>query len=377
MPSPQKTWIEISARALARNTKTLRALLVPQTQLWAVVKSNAYGHGLALLSKELAKYGVDGFCVDSVIEGLKLRREGIKQPILVLGPTLPSAAKQATDPDIMISVSSLEALKRLVKEIPQPARRPTIHLKIDTGMHRQGFFVHELPTAIAYIKKHHFRITGVFSHFASAKDINYPTLAQRQFAEFQRAVQLLVKEGFTGLTRHIAATGGTLINPAFHLDAVRIGIGLYGIYPSKELEVQIADQIPLYPVLSWRSIISEIKTIPKGEYVGYDCTERVIRRTTLAVVPVGYWHGLPWALSGVGYVLIRGKRCKILGRIAMDMIVVDITGIRCALGDRVTLIGTDGKEEITAREIAGRAGGTTPYEIITRLNPLIDRVIVE
>lgn len=372
----QKTWIEINSRALASNIKTLRGILAPSTQLWAVVKSNAYGHGLSTFSKLAAKHGVDGFCVDSVIEGLKLRREGITKPILVLGPTLPATAKQATDPDITISVASLDALKELVKAIREPARRPAVHLKIDTGMHRQGFFVHDLPAVIAYLKKNKFRVTGVFSHFASAKDVNYPTFAERQFAEFERAVQLLHEAGFTSITRHIAATGGSMLNAKYHLDAVRVGIGLYGIYPSKELETQLGEAIPLAPVLSWRAVVSETKTIPKGEYVGYDFTERVSRKTDLAIVPVGYWHGLPWALSGIGYVLAGGKRCKILGRVAMDMIAIDVTGIAVKPHATVTLIGTDGAEEISAREVAGRAHSTTPYEIITRLNPLIERVVV-
>ncbi len=375
MQSTQKTWIEINKRALAQNIKTVRALLTPHTKLWAVVKSNAYGHSLALFSKTAAQLGVDGFCVDSVIEGLKLRREGITKPILVLGPTLAGTAKQATDPDITISIANLEALKLLVKEIPQPARRPSVHIKIDSGMHRQGFYVADLPPAIAFIKKHNIRVTGIFSHFASAKDINYPTYSQRQFIEFERAVRLFQEAGFTDLVRHIAATGGTMINAAYHLDAVRIGIGLYGVYPSKEVEVQLGEQINLEPILSWRSIISELKTVAKGEYVGYDFTERTTRKTMLAIVPVGYWHGLPWGLSGIGYVLVRGKRCKIIGRVAMDMIAVDVTSASCKVGDIVTLIGGDTKEQITAREIAGRLA-TTPYEIITRLNPLIERVIV-
>lgn len=375
MTTPQqKTWIEIDKRALASNIKAIRALLTPNTKLWAVVKSNAYGHGLVAFSKTAAALGVDGFCVDSVIEGLKLRREGITKPILVLGPTLAGTAKQATDPDITISIASLDALKRLVKKIPQPARRPNVHIKIDSGMHRQGFYPADLAPVITFIKKHNIRVTGIFSHFASAKDVNYPTYSQRQYIAFEQAVRAFHEAGFTDIIRHIAATGGTMINQAYHLDAVRIGIGLYGIYPSKELEMQLSETIKLRPILSWHALVSEVKIVPKDEYVGYDFTERTTRRTTLAIVPVGYWHGLPWTLSGIGYVLIGGKRCKLLGRVAMDMIAVDVTGAQCKAGDKVTLIGADAKEMLTAREMAGRVS-TTPYEIITRLNPLIERVI--
>ena len=371
----QKTWIEINKRALASNVKTIRELLTPNAKLWAVVKSNAYGHGLVAFSKTAAALGVDGFCVDSVIEGLKLRREGITKPILVLGPTLPETTKQAAAPDITISISHLEALKELVKKNPNPTNRPAFHIKIDTGMHRQGFYLSELPAAITFIKKHNLQLTGIFSHFASAKDPGYPTFANRQFEVFEEAVALFNAAGFTNLIRHIAATGGTLLDPRYHLDAVRIGIGLYGIYPSKEMEVQLSHKVKLQPILSWRSIVSEVKIIKKGEYVGYDLTERMARSTRLAIVPVGYWHGLPWSLSGTGSVLIDGKHCKIIGRISMDMIAVDVTETRAQMGDIVTLIGSSKKESITAREIVGRTD-TTPYEMITRLNPLIERIVI-
>ncbi len=374
MHKQQKTWIEIDTAALAANVQTFRKMISKKTQLWAVVKSNAYGHGLVSFSKA-ANPGVDGFCVDSVIEGLKLRREGITKPILVLGPTLSSVAKQATDPDITISISNFDALNALVQEIPDSTRRPNIHIKIDSGMHRQGFYGKDIPSLITYCKKNAIRVTGIFSHFASAKDLNYPTFSERQFAEFEKAVRLFKDVGYKKIIVHIAATGGTLINPKYHLDAVRIGIGLFGLYPSKELEVQLADKLALRPILSWKSIISEIKSIEKGEYVGYDMTERVTRATRIAIVPIGYWHGLPWILSSNGSILVNGKRCKIIGRVSMDMTVIDVTDVVCQTGNPVTLIGTDKEEVLSAREIASRAN-TSPYELITRLNPLIERVIL-
>jgi len=369
-----KTWVQISRNALEHNFKVIKSLLAPAVKLWAVVKSNAYGHGLLVFTKVASDIGVDGFCVDSVIEGLKLRNSGIKKQILVLGPTLPALFKTAHDKNITITISNFEALEIYLKS----RIKPNFHLKIDTGMHRQGFYLEKLTKALKLIRNsgliNRESLTGIYTHFASAKDINYPTFTVRQFEKFQKAAALAEKIVGKKLMRHCAATGATLINPIYHLDAVRIGIGLYGLWPSKELEIQM-NEIKFKPVLSWYAIISEIKNVPRGAYIGYDLTERAVRPTQVAVVPIGYWHGFDRKLSGCGEVLINGKRARVLGRVSMDLIVVDITGIKCRVGDTAVIIGRSGKEELTASEIAQRIG-TTHYEVITRINPLIERILV-
>lgn len=370
-----KTWIEIDKKAVAHNVQVFRKLAAPDVQIWAVAKSNAYGHGFSAFSKAAEEAGVDGFCVDSVPEALKLRSDGIQKPILVLGPTLPHLFVEAAEKNITLSFSTKESLEQLVAEIPDPAKRPAFHLKIDTGMQRRGFYVKDMADIAKFCLANNLKVTGVFSHFAAAKDMTYTSHSLKQYEQYKEAVKMLEDEGLSGFTKHIAATGGTLINPEFHLDAVRIGIGLYGIFPSKELEMQRGKDVELRPVLSWYALISEIKDIPKGEFVGYDLTERLTRDTRAAIIPIGYWHGLPWALSGIGQVLIGGKRCKIIGRVSMDMIVVDVTDTTCKVGDKVALIGAQEKEQVTAREVASKIS-TTPYEIITRINPLIERTLV-
>jgi len=396
-----KTWIEINKKAVEHNFKVIKSLLAPKTKLWAVVKSNAYGHGLILFSSIVDKLGVDpvrnlaraparprgalgwaisngvdGFGVDSVVEGLKLRENGIKKPILVLGPTLPNnSLAEACKAKITLTISSWEALERLAKS----RFKPEFHLKIDTGMHRQGFYLSDLPRVIRLVKDQKSKIkdsfTGVYTHFASAKDLNYPTFTDFQFQAFKKAIKILERAGYKNLIKHAAATGGTLINPEYHLDAVRVGIGLYGLWPSKELEAGLGRKIHLQPVLSWHSALSEIKKIEQGDYIGYDLVERVSKPTKMAVVPIGYWHGFDRGLSGTGEVIIRGKRARVLGRVSMDLIVVDVTGIDCRIGSRATIIGRQGREEITAAEMAQKIG-TSHYEIITRINPLIERIVV-
>jgi len=366
-----RTWIEIDQEAIKRNIKTFRKLIGPKTKLWSVVKSNAYGHGLSVFAKLADKSGVDGFCVDSLIEGLRLRKEGIKKPILVLGYTLPHRFGEAAAKGITITISnreSLDALRRAKK-------KPFYHLKVDSGMHRQGFYPEEIPGIIEYLDKN---LSGIYSHFASAKDMENTAqwdYTEKQFDNFKKAFKLLENAGFTKLTRHISATAGTIVSPEYRLDAVRVGIGLYGLWPSRELEKKFSRKIKLKPVLSWRTIISEIKTAKPGGYIGYDMTEKVTKPTTYALLPLGYWHGISRSLSGKGMVLINGKRARILGRVSMDMVVVDVSGISCKTGDTATIIGKSGNDEILARDIA-ELSGTSHYEFLTRLNPLMEKIIV-
>ncbi|MEK9179952.1 MAG: alanine racemase [Patescibacteria group bacterium] len=402
-----RTWIEIDSRAAKKNYDTFRKLIGPVrplrqaqgikaqgkrgTQLWSVVKSNAYGHGIVVFSKLADRLGVNGFCVDSLVEGIRLRKEGIKKPILVLGPTLPALLHEAAKRKITITISNFDSLKVLTSIVAKKATIdgvPEFHLKIDTGMHRQGFYLADLPKVLKSLNSKssilNSRLRGIYTHFASAKDTNYPTYTEKQFAEFQKAIKLFEDAGFpaeggsasggkNSITVHCAATGGTLVNPKYHLDAVRVGIGLYGLWPSKELEVQLGRKIKLYPVLSWRAVVSEVKNLEAGDYIGYDLVERAPRPMKMAVIPVGYWHGLPRSLSGIGEVLINGRRAKILGRISMDLIAVGpVTGVKP--GDIATFIGKDGKENFLAFDVAAR-GGTIHYELLTRLNPLIERII--
>lgn len=376
----KRNWIELASKASRHNCETFRKLIGPKAKLWAVVKSNAYGHGLFVFSRVI-NGSVDGFCVDSAIEGLRLRREGIRKPILVMGPTLPEIFTKAAAKNIAVTVSNFEALKSLIHS----KKPPQFHIKIDTGMHRQGFYAEDLPKVIKQIanrktqKNDHsqfaisHKLSGIYTHFAEGKDLNNTAYTEKQFGEFKEARELFERAGFKNLIAHCAATGGALLDPRYHLDAVRIGMGLYGYHPSQELEAQLPT-VRFRPVLSWRTAISEIKTLKRGDFVGYDLTERVNRRTEMAILPIGYWHGFPRSLSGVGEALVGGCRARVLGRVSMDLTAIDVTGIRCRIGDTVTVIGRSGSQELRALEIA-RIAGTTHYEFLTRLNPLIEKIV--
>lgn len=355
-----KVWLQISKQSVKDNVAVFRRLISPKTEIWAVVKSNAYGHGLVLFSK-LVQADVDGFCVDSVVEGEKLRNNGITRPILVLGPTLAELYSAAVKSDLIVTISNVEALRAW-----QGSKiKPNFHLKIDTGMHRQGFYPEDLSKILNLKFKISNFLKGVYTHFASAKDINYPSFTEYQFSNFKKAVAILESAGFKKLKKHVSATGGALVNKNYHLDIVRVGIGLYGLWPSRELEMQLSDKIELAPVLSWHVLVSEIKKVRRGDYVGYDLTEKINSDGRLAIVPIGYWHGLPRALSSVGEVWVGRNKCRILGRVSMDLIAIDVTGVNCRVGDEVRLV---------PMEIAQKLGASH-YEIITRINPLIKKII--
>ncbi len=369
-----RTWVEIDKKAIARNYRLFRKFIGKSPRLLGVVKSNAYGHNLKEFSRELERLGVDWFGVDSITEGLTLREAKIRKPIIVLGHTLPTMFKIAREKNISITISSFEMFAALSK-LPKHKKILNIHIKVDTGMHRQGFQIHECKQLLELLgsSTSKWKVEGLYTHFAEAKNPRAGDTTRRQIKEFETWIKAFHDEGIFPIV-HASATGGTLLYPKAHYDMVRVGIGMYGLWPSREAEEYLSHRLKLAPVLSWKAVVSEIKNIKKGERVGYDLTEMLMRNTRLAVIPIGYWHGFPRLLSGRGRVLIHGLSARVVGRVSMDMIVVDITDIpKAKVGDIATLIGIDKKTEIKAGEMAAFAA-TTHYEIVTRLNPLMKKI---
>ena len=367
-----RTWIEIDKSAIAHNYGVFRSLISKNTKLMGVVKSNAYGHNIFEFAKELEKLGTDYLAVDSVVEGMALRREGIKTPILILGYTLPEMLQNAVENNLDITVSNFEYFAEL-KKIKSDGK-VKIHIKVDTGMHRQGFQEGNIKKVIGEIKNNSkLEVVGLYTHFASAKNPKKLGDTHKQIEIFNKWKNALEKTGIKTLC-HTCATSGTILFPQAHFDMVRVGISLYGIWPSKETKDFAKKKFNLKPVLSWKTIIGEINNIKKGERIGYDFTDKLKVNSKVAVLPIGYWHGYPRALSSIGEVLINGKRAKVLGRICMDIMMVDVTKIKNArVGDEVTIIGCDGQEKITVDDIASKLKAS-PYELVTRINPLIKRL---
>jgi alanine racemase len=367
-----RTWIEVDRRALAHNLGLFRRLVSRDCRIMAVCKSNAYGHGLYDLAPVLEELGADWFGVDSVVEAITLREKGIRRPILALGYTLPSRFEEAVRHEISLTISSLESLRAVARlKLRRPIR---IHLKLDTGMHRQGFLRPQWASALAVLQKHAkgIELEGLYTHFAAAKDPAAREYTEAQIREFEEAAALFRAAGYVPI-RHAGATAGALNYPEARYELVRIGIGLMGLWPSSKTRLAWEGKLRLRPALSWLTVVSETKELKKGMGIGYDLSERLRRDSRVGVCPIGYWHGFPRSLGRVGEVLVRGRRAKVLGSISMDMVVVDLTDIPSArVGDVVTVIGADGREEITACEAAGRAR-VSHYEFLTRLNPLIQK----
>lgn len=367
-----RTWIEIDKKAIAHNYRVFRSIIDKKTKLLAVVKSNAYGHNLIEFSKEQERLGADFLGVDSVVEALTLRKEGIKIPILVLGYTLPEMLTEAHNKNISITVSNFESLSSVIKT----KLAIKIHIKVDTGMSRHGFLENDISEVLKKLRNDkNIIVEGLFTHFSMAKNPSFPAHTNSQIEKFEKWKEAFLKADYKPIF-HASATSGTLLYEKAHFDMVRIGISLYGIWPSRESEAFMENKITLKPVLSWKTVIAEIKKLPKGSKVGYDCTETLKKDSVIAVCPIGYWHGYPRALSSIGKVLINEEKAKILGRVCMDIVMIDVTDIKNAkVGDEVVLIGKSGINKITADDISTLLDGSS-YEFLTRINPLIKRIYV-
>lgn len=375
-PKGLRTWITLDTAAFAHNVNTFRSLIGDKVKFCLVLKSNAYGHEILDIAHEAEKLNVDALGVDSITEALALREAHIRIPIIVLGYTLPELLPVAVEHHIAVTFSHLHQLDALCAA---GAKEPiTVHIKIDTGMHRQGFLPDDRDVLISGLQKHRRQITvaGLFTHFAAAGNPAFSEYTNEQRAEFLLWQQAFYNARFSP-TSHTSATAGTLLYPDTTVGMVRVGIGCYGLWPSKESEVARNDRIILRPVLSWKTIISETKRLPKGAKIGYDCTEVLQRNSLVGVCPIGYWHGYPRALSSIGHVLINGKRARVLGRVSMDMISVDLTDVGKVDAETiVTLVGRDDQDEISIPWLSGLID-MSPYEFVTRINPLIKRILFQ
>lgn len=371
--APLRTWVEVNYRVIAENTRTLRSLLSDSVSMMAVVKSNAYGHGMVESARAALSGGANWLAVDELSEALELRKVRIQAPILVLGYTLPELYREAAANRISVTISSLESLQSLAKA--KLGKKLRMHIKFDTGLYRQGIPESHVQQAIRILSGKGFPaiVEGAYTHFAAMEDPVREEYSRAQAKRFRGIVERLLAKGFTPIT-HASASSGILFSKDFHFDMSRAGIALYGLWPSPEIKKWAGDKIRLAPALAWKSIVSEVKIAEKGAKVGYDLTYELSRSSRIAIVPVGYWHGLPRSLSSLGEVLVCGKRAAIIGRVSMDMAIIDVTDMpKVKAGDEVVIIGRQGAEAMSVEELAEKAG-TINYEMVTRINPLIPRI---
>ena len=362
------TYVQIDLDAIRDNLRAVRAKT--GTNVMAVVKADAYGHGAVQVARHLEQ-DCSFFGVSSVAEAMELRQAGLKKPILILGHTPVEGFSRAVELEIRIAIFKLEDARELSRIAQFRGITAHIHLAVDTGMSRIGFQATEedadLCAEIARLPGLH--IEGLFSHFATA-DCADLSRSEEQAKLFDAFSDMLAQRGVTVPIRHMNNSAG-LMNFSAQYDMVRSGIVTYGLYPSDEVNPGL---LPLKPALSWYSRISHIKTLPAGRSISYGGTHVTDRPTRVATVTVGYADGYFRSLSGRFYVLIRGKRAPILGRVCMDQMMVDVTDIPdVSLSDRVTLVGTDGDESITVEQIAAVAGSFN-YEFICSIGRRVPRV---
>jgi len=377
-----KTWLEISANHLLHNLRSIHSLR--GRPLMVVVKGNAYGHGL----KEIV--GIIKDCsfimvlaVDAIEEADLLRQNGWLGEILIIGWLDDDGVRQAAMQNYVLVLPSLDDLKRFSKLAEEMKRTLRVHIKVETGTARLGMPVSDALSLIKVGTESSplVRITGIYSHFANIEDTTDHRFACEQLTRFQEVLGQVDSDLRARLLVHFSCSASALVFPDSVFDLVRLGISAYGYWPSKPVIVsfrQHPDQLDfsLKPVLSWYSRVAQVKNLPSGTSVGYGLSYRTLTRTRLAVIPVGYYDGYDRQLSNQGLVVIRGQAAPIRGRICMNMFMVDVGHIRgIQTGDRVTLLGEEGDICIDAGTLADWAG-TIHYEILSRINPGLPRVIV-
>ena len=369
--APSRALIDLNA--YAANLKVIRQRIPEGCLLMPVIKANAYGHGAIAIAKKAIECGAGMLAVACVEEGIALREAGIDAPILVTVQPLPDQALPAIEAGLRLVVGdtrSCEAYGDLARKAGKVA---TVHCKIDTGMGRQGFAIETALEDLRFLTRiSHLDIEGVMTHLPGAEQPN-AAYEQEQLRTFKRFLADLNKEGIPYEVAHMANSAGVLNVPGSAFDFVRPGLLSYGVWPLTELP---ADN-PVRPVLRWESRVIATRIIERGHPIGYGGQFTTPVRMPIAIVPVGYADGYPVALSGKAEVLLRGKRCAVLGRVSMDQLVVDLRPVPDAQpGETVTLIGADGTQTVTVEELAQKAG-TIPWEILTRIGSRVERTYLD
>lgn len=379
MRASHLNWVEISADNLLHNIAILREQIGTDRKLMAVVKSNAYGHGMTEIASLCTKAPVDWLGVNSIEEALALRESNITLPIFTLGYVSLEDLEDAVHHDIRVTVYNPETVKKLESIGKKCNRQVPIHIKIETGTNRQGVQGKQLASLLSLIDEcQYITLEGISTHFANIEDTTDHSYAQYQLDQFCEIEKAYFDKQVP--IRHTACSAAILLFPETYFEMVRAGIALYGLWPSKQTKVSCSmkgKKIPeLKPVLAWKTKIAQIKDVADDSFVSYGCTFRTTRDSKIAVLPVGYYDGYRRAFSNVAHVLVKGRRAPVRGRVCMNITLVDVTDIENVVSEEeVVLLGKQGNEEVTADHLASIAG-TINYEIITGINPNLERKIV-
>jgi len=370
------TWAEIDLDALARNYRTIKSRVDPEVKVLAVVKADAYGHGAIQCSRRLEREGADWFGVALPEEGIDLREAGITKPILCLAGFWEGQAGACIQHNLVPVITNHETAAMLDTAAGEAGLVAPIHVKVDTGMGRLGVRFDEVREFAAQLKRfRHIKVSGLMTHFAAADDPSCDPLTSNQIQRFNQISEIFRSQGFEPEYHHLASSAAIYARPEASGNMIRPGGILYGLW--RDILMTSGDEPQLHPVMALRSLITLLKWVPQGETVGYGCTFEASRQTLVATLPIGYHDGYMRGLSNRAHVIVRDSYVPVIGRISMDLTLIDVTGVaEVALGDEVTLLGsvTEGGRTltVTAEELA-RVSGTLSYEITCGISPRVPR----
>ena len=370
MPMPVSTWVEIDLDRFASNLAAVRAVDGGAREVLLVIKADAYGHGAVEIAEAAERDGVAHLGVATLHEGIQLRQAGCPLPIVVLSPLLESEAEEAVLHDLSPTVADLAFARSLSRAAARAAAPVRCHVEVDTGMGRTGVLEQEAEAFLAQlVELPGLRLASVFTHFpdADAEDLEF---SEAQAKRFLALLGRLRSRGIQPARVHAANSAATLNLPDARLDWLRVGLIAYGHMPP-----HARTRVPLSPVMAFKSRLVQVRRLPPGTPISYGRTFVTSRPTRLGVVPVGYGHGYSWLLSNRGAVLVGGRRAPIVGRVTMDLTLVDLTDIPAEVGDEVVLFGDQGEAAITIEEVA-RWSETLPYEVMCTIGKRVTRIYV-
>ena len=375
MKTYSRVYAKIDLDAIAYNMEQMKQNIRPETKVMAVIKADGYGHGAVQIAEMMERWNyIWGFAVATLDEAVVLRTEGIQKPILVLGCVFPDQYMEMLKHEIRMNIYTEEMAESISRMAAREGKTAYMHIKLDTGMSRLGFGINEqsAETIKRISKMPNVNMEGIFTHFTKA-DEKDKSFTKKQIQEFVWMTERLKEKNVRFTYEHCSNSAGIIDFPEANFDIVRAGISTYGLYPSEEVD---KTNVKLKPALALKSHVAFVKEIERGTPVSYGGTFVAKEKMKIATIPVGYADGYPRSLSNKGYVLIRGKKAPILGRVCMDQFMVDVTQIEgVSFGDKVTMIGKDGNE-ILPVEVLSELSGRFNYEFVCDLGKRIPRVYV-
>jgi len=368
---PVSTWVEVDLDRFAANLRAIQRHIGPGREILLVAKADAYGHGAADMAAAAEREGVTQLGVATLLEGMQLRRSGSRLPIMAMSPLLPGEIPEAVEHHVDPTVCDMSFARSLSDEAVQAERAVRFHVEVDTGMGRTGVHLAEAETFLAEAcALPGLRLASVYTHFpdADGSDLSY---AHEQTRRFAALIARLEARGLEPPRVHASNSAGTMNLPEALFDWVRVGLAAYGLHPSRD-----EAHLPLQPVMSFRSRLVQVRDLPAGANVSYARQFTTRRPTRVGVVPVGYGHGYSWLLSNRGHMLVGGRRVPILGRVTMDLTMVDVTDVPdVAVGDEVVLFGEQGGASLPVEQVA-QGSETLAYEILCTIGKRVTRLYV-